>query len=337
MKISKLKILALLALGTSSMSNAQTILEHSKVIEPQPLSYADFPKSESFTDGMKVMKADFSQRDVSAFVNIEYAHKSGMALHLNVLTPSPFTEGAPQTKYPLIVYVQGSAWMKQEMYALPQLARLAQKGYAIAIVEYRHSAVAGFPAQIEDTKSAIRYMLHNADKYQADASNVILWGDSSGGHTALMTAVTLDENKFDDEGQDKQPITLKAVIDFYGPTDISKMNKELSTWDHMSAKSPEGMFLGGVNVLDNPDKVAPTVPMNYVTSDKKLPPFLLVHGNKDRLVPFGQSVMMFDALKNGKQDATMIMLDGADHGGEPFWSKEMLKTVDEFIKDKINQ
>lgn len=331
----KLSLLALSFIGMTSMVNAQTLLDHSKIIEPKQMAFSEFPESKSFTDGMKVIDADFSVRDISAFINVEYAKKSGMPLHVNILTPAPLADGSSEGKYPLIVYVQGSAWLKQEMYSMSQLARMAQKGYVIAIVEYRHSAVAAFPAQITDTKSAIRFMMKNADKYNADASNVILWGDSSGGHTALMTAVTVNDNKFDDEGQDKYPISLKAVIDFYGPTDISKMSKELSTMDHISEKSPEGLLIGGVDVLKNPEKVKPTIPMNYLSQDKKIPPILIAHGNKDRLVPFGQSVMMFDALKKNKKEAEMYKINGADHGGEPFWSAQTLDIVDKFIKKHI--
>ena len=328
-------LLALACIGASSMAQSQTVLDHSKVIDPQAMSWADFPESTSFTDGIKVVTPDYSESSVAAYLNVEYARKSGMPLHVTVLTPWPFTDDAAGKKYPLIVFVQGSAWLKQEVFAVPQLARMVKKGYVVAVVEYRPSTVAPFPAQITDAKSAIRFVKKNADKYNVDASKIVLWGDSSGGHTALMTAVTLDANQFDDEGQDKEPIALKAVIDYYGPTDISKMNKELSTWDHMSEKSPEGLLLGGANVLSNPDKVKPTVPMNYLTANLHLPPVLIAHGSKDRLVPFGQSVLMFDALKKAQKEAEMIQLKGADHGDAAFWSAPMLNVVDAFIKKHL--
>ena len=324
--------LALAVIGVASIANAATTLDHSRVIRPQQATFAEFPESRSFTSGIKVVQADFSDPAVASILNVEYAKKSGMPLHVHILTPWPFDDGAADRRLPLIVFVQGSAWLKQEMYNLPQLAQMVKRGYNVAIVEYRPSAVAAFPAQITDTKSAIRFLKKNADKYNIDASKIVLWGDSSGGHTALMTAVTLDANQYDDEGQDKDPIALKAVVDYYGPTDISKMNKEPSTWDHMSAKSPEGLFIGGVDVLDNPEKVKPTIPMGYLSRDRRLPPILIVHGSKDRLVPFGQSVMMYDALKKLDKEAVMVQLKGADHGGTPFWSRDMLNLVDDFIR-----
>lgn len=296
------------------------------------MTFTEFPESKSFTSGVKVIQPNFSDPAVASILNVEYAKKTGMPLHVHILTPWPFDDGAADRRFPLIVFVQGSAWLKQEMYNLPQLAQMVKRGYIVAIVEYRPSTVAAFPAQIADTKSAIRFLKKNADQYNIDASKIVLWGDSSGGHTVLMTAVTLDRNQYDDEGQDKAPISLKAVVDFYGPTEISKMNKEPSTWDHMSAKSPEGLFIGGVNVLDNPERVKPTIPMGYLSKDQRLPPILIIHGSKDRLVPFGQSVMMYDALKKFDKEAVMYQLKGADHGGTPFWSSDMLNLVDAFIR-----
>jgi hypothetical protein len=80
----------------------------------------------------------------------------------------------------------------------------------------------------------------------------------------------------------------------------------------MSAKSPEGLFIGGVNVLDNPEKVKPTIPMGYLSQGQRLPPILIVHGSKDRLVPFGQSVMMYDALKKFNNEHGCAFCCGGD-------------------------
>ena len=310
-------------------------VKHTKLIRPEPLSFEDFPKSKASTEGMLTIKADNSDPEISSFLAVKYATKSGVPLHLNILMPAQEMGSEPKPRYPLIVYIQGSAWMKQTMFAFPQLVKMAKKGYVIAALEYRESSVAPFPAQIEDTKTAIRYMQEHGIEYNADTSKIIVWGDSSGGHTALMTAVTMEDNLFDNEGQDENPIHLSAVIDYYGPTDISKMNMEPSTWDHMSGESPVGMFIGGVNVLENPDKVKPTIPMHYVSRDKPLPPILIAHGNKDRLVAFGQSVMMYDALKANDKHSVMYEVDNGDHGGAAFWSDEILNIVDEFIKSSF--
>lgn len=213
-----------------------------------------------------------------------------------------------------------------------QLSRMAEKGYIIAIVEYRSSDIAIFPAQIKDTKTAIRYMLKNSEKYGVDKNKVVVWGDSSGGHTAAMVGATLNEKEYNDEDS---KLDIKAIIDFYGPTDISKMNFEPSIQDHISPSSPEGELIGKVNVLENPEKVYPTVVMNHISKEKYLPPFLIIHGNKDRLVPFGQSVLLYDKLKEENKIVEFYQLDGSDHGGASFWQEDILDIVDKFIKENL--
>ena len=95
-----------------------------------------------------------------------------------------------------------------------------------------------------------------------------------------MTGVTLNDPDLSDESPTDEPIRLKAIVDFYGPIDVSKMNLEPSTQDHRNAESPEGMLIGGLNVLENPDKVKPTVLITYLNKSKEIPPFLIIHGNK---------------------------------------------------------
>jgi acetyl esterase/lipase len=244
-----------------------------------------------------------------------------------------FSNGFQLCLFPLVVYVQGSAWFKQDIgYEIPQLSRFAKKGYVVAVVEYRPSTVAPFPAQVKETKTAIRFFMKNASTYSIDPEEIVLWGDSSGGHTAAMTGVTLNDPDLSDESPTDEPIRLKAIVDFYGTIDVSKMNLEPSTQDHRDAKSPEGMLIGGLNVLENPDKVKPTVPITYLDKTKEVPPFLIIHGNKDRLVPFGQSVLFYCALKQNDKSVVMYKLDGADHGGPPFWTEDVLKIVDDFVR-----
>ena len=92
------------------------------------------------------------------------------------------------------------------------------------------------------------------------------------------------------------------------------------------------MLIGKMNVLSNPDKVKLTIPMNYISVDKALPPFLSIHGSKDRLVPFGQSVMLFEALKKTNKVTEFYQLKGADHGGSAFWTKDVLDIVEQFVR-----
>ncbi|MGA7882322.1 MAG: alpha/beta hydrolase [Terrimicrobiaceae bacterium] len=150
------------------------------------------PESTVTADGILTIRADGSELASQLHANVLYATKSGVPLHLHIIQPKQ-AEGEERL-FPLVVYVQGSAWFKQEIgYEIPQLSKFASKGYVVAVVEYRPSTVAPFPAQIKDTKTAIRFLMKNAFTYSIDPEKVVLWGDSSGGHTAAMTGVTLND------------------------------------------------------------------------------------------------------------------------------------------------
>ncbi|MBN1933610.1 MAG: alpha/beta hydrolase [Anaerolineae bacterium] len=305
-----------------------------KLIPPQPSSYETFSASAVFTDGIIVIPADFSDLACVTHLGVEYARKSGVPLHLHIIEPMQ-REGETLT-FPLILFVQGSAWFKQNTgLSLIQLGRFARRGFVVAIVEYRPSTLAPFPAQIKDTKTAIRFMIKHAAAYHVDPERILLWGDSSGGHTVVMAGVTLDNPTLDDESPTNDPISLKAVIDYYGPSDVSKMCQEPSTMDHVAPDSPEGMLIGGMNVLENPERVRPTVPMTYISPERAIPPILILHGDKDRLVPFGQSVMLFEALKKAGQVTECYQVKGADHGGAPFWTEAVLDIVEAFVRKYV--
>jgi len=216
--------------------------------------------------------------------------------------------------------------------SLPALAEFATRGYVVAIVEYRPSTVAAFPAQVRDTRTALRFLRSHADQFHVDPDRIVLWGDSSGAHTAVLTALTDGEQVYSDEPVGGEPTGVRCVVDYYGPTDISRMNEEPSVQDHIEPTSPEGQLIGGHNVLQRPDLVGPTVLMNHLSPRRSLPPVLIVHGSKDRLVPFGQSVLLHDALVAADSPVELYQLTGADHGGPPFWQDDVLDIVDEFIR-----
>jgi acetyl esterase/lipase len=303
----------------------------SAIIEPQESTYAAFPASTLAAEGMRVLPADLSGRSCMIHIGVEYAQKSAMPLHLHIIEPR-LHEGE-DASFPLVIFIQGSAWFAQKTgQELAQLARFARRGFVIAVVEYRPSPVAPFPAQVKDTKTALRFMRKHAAVYHADPGKVIVWGDSSGGHTAVMVGVTLDDPALDDESPADDPLVACAIVDYYGPSDISRMNEEPSIMDHRGPATPEGMLIGGLPVLEHPEKVRPTIPMTHLTREKPIPPFLIIHGDKDRLVPFGQSVMLFEALKAAGKEVEFYKLAGADHGGPAFWTEDALDLVERFVR-----
>jgi acetyl esterase/lipase len=308
--------------------SAHLIAQDSRLISPKQQSYEDFPESKASHNDMKVITIAKNLPQTNYKHNVKYINRDGMDLTLQVLKPKN-----AKGHLPCIVYIQGSAWFKQDIYAnLPQLAEFAKRGYIIAMVEYRPSTVAKFPAQLQDAKTAIRFIRKNAEIYGVDVENIFVWGDSSGGHTALMVGLTQNNAELDTEEYKDFGIKVNGIIDFYGPTDISQMNFAPSTMDHTQAKTPEGMLIGGKNVLENVEEAAKTNPINYLKEVKNAAPILILHGSKDRLVPFQQSVLLADALKKNNLAYEFYQLKGADHGSSEFWTKEIFDIVENFLK-----
>ena len=284
---------------------------------------------EAIPTSKKVMNLtlDKKQSQMNYANDVVYVTRNNMDLHLQIIFQRS------EKPLPCIVYVQGSAWMKQNVYAnMPQLTKFAQRGYSIAIVEYRPSDVAPFPAQVQDARTAIRFMRKNARQYNIDSNNIFIWGDSSGGHTAVFCGITSGKSEFDTDNYKEFSDSVNAIVDFYGPTDVSKMSHFQSMMDHVQPTSPEGKLLGGVNVLQNIEKAQKASPMTYISKKQAIPPVLIAHGSIDALVPFNQSDILAKKLEENDKIFEFYNLKGANHGSVEFWTKEMFDIVEAFIK-----
>jgi len=278
---------------------------------------------------IRVLNVDLKNTFCTAH-SVEYAVKDQYPLHMNIIIPPDNGDGV---LYPLVMYVQGSGWRKQKMVkSMPYLMEFSKMGYVIAIVEYRYSEIAHFPAQIKDMKTAIRFMMEHAKDYNADIEKIVIAGDSSGAHTAVMTEMTKDLQEFSDESLEMGDIPIKAVIDLFGPTDISKMKTPQAPRDNTSAGSTAGRYFGGKNILEIPDLVQQANPIAYINEEKTRAPYLILHGTNDPIVDPSQSDMLYEALNNAGKQVEMIKISGAVHFGDPFWKPEVMEIMDRFIQ-----
>lgn len=293
------------------------------------------PADETEVMGMKKLKSNPEEKERAYYVpNVEYVKRGDMALHLQMFIPGGLLPGMSSSRrFPLIVFVQGAGWGEQEMFFnLPQIGEMARRGYVVASVKHRASQVAGFPAHLQDVKSAIRFLRANADTYFINPDEVAIWGDSSGGHTALLVGVTGDMEEFKTEDNHNLSDAVKAVVDFFGPTDLAQINNVPRSPEFTKdvEHGPESILLGGC-VADHPEIAQAANPIQYVSEEKELPPFLIVHGDRDATVPFNQSVLMVEKLQSCKKDVEFYKICEADHGIF-FWSNELLDIVEEFVE-----
>lgn len=214
--------------------------------------------------------------------------------------------------WPLIVWIHGGAFRmgsKEDHVSLEML----EQGYAIASLNYRLSQHARFPAQIEDCKAAVRWLRAHADTYGIDPSHFASWGESAGGHLAAMLGTAGHERSFEVGEHLEYSSCVQAVLDFFGPTDFLQMDAHRlpEGMIHNAPDSPESQLVGGP-IQKRPADVARANPVTYVTPEA--PPFLVVHGDHDPLVPYHQSTLLVEALRAAGVPVTFYTVVGAGHG-----------------------
>jgi acetyl esterase/lipase len=242
-------------------------------------------------------------------------HKERNVLDLYV----PKSEAA----LPLVIWVHGGGWQQGSKAGGPALGLLS-KGYAVASINYRLSQQAVYPAQIEDCKAAVRFLRANAKEYNLDPDHFGVWGASAGGHLVALLGTTAAAKELEGDGGNKEVSSkVQAVVDWFGPTDLTKMGGS-----HDNPNSPEAKLLGGP-VQENKDKAAKANPITYVTKDAA--PFLILHGDQDKTVPYSQSELLAEALKKAGVEVRLVKVEGAGHGGAQFNAPENRKLIEEFF------
>lgn len=267
---------------------------------------------------------------VKTLRDVEYANIDGSSLKLDLYLPQPPTTEAR----PVVVWIHGGAWRGGDKAACPA-KRLVDQGFVVASINYRLSHQAIFPAQIQDCKAAIRWLRANAEKYAIDAERVGVWGSSAGGHLVALLGTAGDVDALSDasHGNADQSSRVQAVCDFFGPTDLLQMDKYAlpsAPFRHDAADSPESKLIGGP-IQDNPVKAARANPISYVSADD--PPFLIVHGDRDPLVPWQQSQLLAEALRQAGVSCEFHKIEGAGHGFQGNTHVDTL--VDRFFRQTL--
>jgi len=214
---------------------------------------------------------------------------------------------------PLVVYIHGGAFRAGDKGDQPPLEYLSL-GYALASINYRLSQHALFPAQIEDCRAAVRWLRAHADEYGLDPERFAVGGASAGGHLAAMVGTAGHVGAFDVGEHLDVSSRVRAALDYFGPTDFLQMDahRPANGMVHDPPDSPESQLVGGP-IQENPHKVARANPITYVTADA--PPFLIVHGDRDPLVPHHQSELLAEALRKAGVPVTFYTVEGGGHGG----------------------
>ena len=234
-----------------------------------------------------------------------------------------------KTAYPCILWICGGAWLSMDRSAhLVYLASLARKGFVVASAEYRTSNEVKYPVPIQDIKSAVRYLRAHAECYNIDEQKIGVMGESAGGYLAAMTALC-DSPEFDAGDFSGYSGAVQAACCWYPPADFSLM-KAYSAEEN--AVSPESLFLGK-NAAAGVEETPAVCPVNFVTVDA--PPFLILHGDRDSVVPFPCGEALYDRLKKAGADVSLLEIEDADHADIRFFQEEVWDIIACFFKEKL--
>ena len=231
---------------------------------------------------------------------------------------------------PLIIWVHGGGWQNgSKDQSLPLRVGFTDRGYAVASLNYRLSGHAIFPAQIEDCQAAVRWLRDHAKDYGLDPERFAAWGSSAGGHLVALLGTAGDSAEFAPTPRPKTSARVQAVCDFYGPTDLLKFAATPGYVAHAKPDSPESKLLGGP-VLDLPVQAKRANPLTYLGPGD--PPFFILHGSADPVVPPPQSALLHAALQAAGIPSTHRTITDAKHGGPEFSTAAVVAEVDAFFR-----
>jgi acetyl esterase/lipase len=262
--------------------------------------------------------------------DLAYLPEGDAAQKLDLYLP----EQPPAKPLPLIVHIHGGGWRGGNKFPCP-VTGMVLKGYVVASVEYRFSQKALFPAQIQDCQAALRWLRAHSKKFGFDPQRVGVIGASAGGHLSALVGTAGGKQAFAPIGGHlDQSDRVQAVCDIFGPADFTtvvqqaaadKNVKNIFTFN--SPSDPYSLLIG--TQLDDTPKATAVSPIHYLSKDS--PPFLILHGTHDTLVPYAQSEQLAAALKAKGVETWLQTLPGSGHGGPAFGKPAVLKLTQDFF------
>jgi len=245
--------------------------------------------------------------------DIEYAVADGESLKLDLYLPQA-TNSSP----PLVVWIHGGGWKNGDKAKVnPAILRLVDDGYAVASINYRLKDLSIHPKNIHDCKGAIRWLRVHAATYGYDPERIAVGGGSAGGHLALLLGLGSGVDALEGTvgGNTGQSSAVRAIIDLYGPSELNIMADAQERFNRAHDFDPE--------------QLAEASPLNYLTQDD--PPVLIFHGDQDRTVPVGQSILLHERYRQLGLESELHILEGAGHGGREFSAAPRYRQIKAFL------
>ncbi len=260
-----------------------------------------------------------TRRGLLAEENISYG-EHGRRNRLDVWRSPDLPNDA---KAPVLLQVHGGAWMigNKEQQAMPLMTQLAQHGWVCVTINYRLSPRATWPDHIVDVKRAIAWTKANIERFGGDPNFIAITGGSAGGHLSSLAALTPNDARFQ-PGFEDVDTTVQAAVPIYGVYDFT--NRDQTGRGDMKAMLQDRVFK--TKLADDRDAWEAASTMSHVHA--VAPPFFVIHGTNDSLVPVEQARSFATMLrKESSQSVVFAELPGAQHAFDVFWSPRTHATV----------
>ena len=232
--------------------------------------------------------------------------------------------------FPAVVCVHGGAWrMGNKKDVRDWIEYLADQGYVAIAVGYRLIPDAKWPAQVEDVQTAVRFLRTNADKYHVNPKKIGSLGYSAGGHLVSFLGMIDREEGIACKDFPDCSSKVQCVVNYFGPTDLCYYGMDESAQNAIF----EPMF--GARFKDKPELFKKASPINYIT--KETAPFLILHGDEDRLVPIDQSRKLNEKLKAVGVTVQFLEFKGQDHGWTGEHSRKSTQATMDFLAENLKK
>jgi acetyl esterase/lipase len=272
-----------------------------------------------------------AQPDVAVHRDLVYDTIGGTELRLDLYVPR--TRPAP-----VVLWLHGGGWVRgsRTVRAEERLVPVARAGVAVAAVQYRLSGEAAFPAQLDDARSAVRWLRRNGDGHGLATDRVGVWGGSAGGHLGALLALCPDDR--DAELGDS---SVQAAVCWFPITDLTLRDTDVPEGPPPPfltgpppSPSNEARLLGVGCVADAVEAARAASPVTH--GHPGAPPFLLVHGDRDGLVPSEHSRTLHRLLRAQGVDTTLLLVAGANHEDPALDSPPVLGAVAAFLRSTLS-
>lgn len=257
---------------------------------------------------------------VEKLADVKFGRARGVDLRLDVYRPVPAPSQAERGA-PVLLQIHGGGWVmgdKREQ-ALPLMYEMSSRGWICVSANYRLSPHATFPEHLIDCKRALAWIREHIANYGGDPDFVIVTGGSAGGHLAALVGLTGNDPEYQ-PGFEEVDTRVKACVPFYGVYDFA--NRNLTQRNDSLADILERQIMKG-SIDEIPEEYDRASPISRVQSDA--PPFFVVHGDSDTLVPVGEAREFVRALsEKSREPVAYAEIPGAQHAFELFPSARSL-------------